>query len=291
MKHEVTGVACIQDADALAGLDEFETRSVLAVAAITGACAKANDINGCQGVVDALLRYPDGRCAALEVTSVGSTQGREVLGLLNKCHGRWPIPGKYSWLVLIGGKTRLGDLKKRYKDIILGLEDDGFDSTILLDPSRLPAIQNSLEWAATARVTFIKIGSRPVWNTGVFLEVRESGGVVDSQLSGLAGAIEDLLADDIVHKHIEKLRRSVYQETHLFVGVFAGGLPFAQEFSIAAWDMEHTVADLPACEPPELPSGLTRLWILIGMSSFLLEISNGKWRWHPYDSVLGRAIL
>jgi len=278
----------------LDGLDDFERKSALMVATLIGACVEAHDIGGRQGAVDVLLRYSK-RCAPLEIMSVGSREGREFDGLLSKCDWKWPLPGKHSWLVRLNKEVSLAELKKRYGAIICGLEEAGVDNTILLDPSLVPSIQDDLKWAAAHQVVFLGIESRPGWASDVFIERRETGGPVDHRLSGLAKAVEALLAEDNVRKHIEKLSRSMrrekcMEEAHLFVGVFDGGLPFAQEFAIAAWGMDHGMNDLPDCKPPRLPDGLARLWILVHGSSLLLEVSSEEWRWHPCDSVLGRVI-
>src|SRR4051812_36901253 len=81
------------------------------------------DTDGRQGVVDALLHYPDGRVAALEVTTLAADGRQQLDALLGAEDFAWPNPGVWWWSINIGDVADLPRLRECYKFIILMCEE------------------------------------------------------------------------------------------------------------------------------------------------------------------------
>jgi len=264
----------------VADLKAEERRPAIAVARRVGAIARANDIKGAQGVFDAALIYPDGRVAALEITGHAGDDIRERDGLLDRDGHEWDAPGAWSWEIALESSApvpSLDDLRRRYANIIMTLEQMGVKSTMTLCPTPWddPPLPDDVWWALRHKIMFARLARLPAGQNRVYLGSQD-GGTIDKSLDGLGKAIGHLFDDQVVQRHIAKLQRSGCPERHLFIGIFEGGLPFAQRYGLVDWE-----GGPPACQPPTLPPGLTHLWIQ--SSHWLIEITDGKWTFHALD--------
>ena len=100
--------------------------------------------------------------------------------------------------------------------------------------------------------------------------------VVDFQtLSGLPEAIAKILTVPNQLRHVEKLRASGLRETHLFIALDEGSLPFAQA-GCARWQADRITSD-----GLDLPDGLTYLWFVSDFSHTLYGYGHGDWTIQP----------
>lgn len=136
-----------------------QEEAVLAVgvAEAVGATAVENDVAGRQGVVDALLRYPDGRCAALEVTSHAGDGIRQRNGELAKRGSKLISPGQWTWTAQFISVRHLPEFEERVSRLVLHCESAG-----ITDPNRLQSWEvedgSDLAWLLT---TDIKLWGHP----------------------------------------------------------------------------------------------------------------------------------
>jgi hypothetical protein len=84
------------DPGRLRGLRPDERFVALALEQATGATASAEDVGGRQGAVDLRLSFPDGRTAAVEVTSHAGAGARRRDPRAGG-RGDWPDPGRPWW--------------------------------------------------------------------------------------------------------------------------------------------------------------------------------------------------
>jgi hypothetical protein len=96
------------DPGRLRGLRPDERLVALALERATGASARALDVGGAQGAVDLLLTYPDGRTAAVEVTSHARDGVRRRDAGRRGGRGAWPDPSRPWWTAT--GPSPPGDL-------------------------------------------------------------------------------------------------------------------------------------------------------------------------------------
>ncbi len=112
-------------------------------------------------------------------------------------------------------------------------------------------------------------GQRDVW-----VLPAGGGGVVDESPADLPAAVEDLLAVDVVARHLPKLLSHPADEHHLFVIIGHGGLPEPQYMA-----MMTAVASIPPTIP-NVPDGLTHLWLTTGYGPSLLCCTPSGWTEH-----------
>lgn len=262
--------------DPLRGLSSQEKFAALVVADAVGARAEAHDVEGRQGAVDVVLSYPDGREAALEVTSQAGAgvQQRNAL-----TRNEVPNPGKWTWHVTIGSVRDLPELLERYARIIAVSEAHQIPNPSRLYTRDLPS--TDFEWLMDSSVTMsglpdVAAGKRPNRQWIRILPEAQGGGV-DEKLAFLPEALAEILSLPNQRRHVEKLRASGLNETHLFVALDEGSLPFAQRAALVG-----NPTTLPN-RGLELPSGLTFLWFVSDFSHTLYRYGHGVWRIHPID--------
>lgn len=116
---------------------------LIAVRVLEAVEAEAWDIDGRQGVVDAILTLQDGRKAAFEVTNLGTESALQLAELLAKDNHKWPVPGDWFWHIEVGSPEDLRQLKRCYENIILICERAGepYPERIASEPSAHPDLQ------------------------------------------------------------------------------------------------------------------------------------------------------
>lgn len=261
--------------DSLHKLADGERAAAIAIASRVGATARAHDIDGRQGAVDVELVYPDGSVAALEVSSCAGQGVRQRDSLLAADGNEWPAPGAATWDIRVGSPETIPELRVRYGRIIRALEQHGMTSVDLPHRSASPSELADLEWLESTDVTFSRMSTRSGREPVVYVLPHGASGMVDDQLVGLGDAVVMLLQQPNQLRHIEKLRRSGCRETHLFLVLHEGALPFAQMSALMG-----RVKNLPECSAPPLPGGLTHLWFVSVYSHVLVETSGRTWRFH-----------
>jgi hypothetical protein len=111
--------------DRLDRLSPQEKAACLIAETVLGAVATAWDVDGRQGVVDAMLRLPDGRTAAFEVTALAEVGALQTEALLGNDDFGWPSPGRWWWTVQVGSARDLPRLRTAYRHIALLCEAAG----------------------------------------------------------------------------------------------------------------------------------------------------------------------
>lgn len=91
------------------------------------------DHGGRQGIHDLDLRLPDGRLAAVEVTSYTRPGHAETAGILSKQEWQWPAVGDRTWSIRVDPAVNLGAFKARYAAIIAAM-----DQANVAHPEHLP---------------------------------------------------------------------------------------------------------------------------------------------------------
>lgn len=259
-------------------LSSQEKFAALVVADAVGARAEAHDVQGRQGAVDVLLTYPDGRQAALEVTSQAGAgvQQRNAL-----TRDEVPNPGNWTWHIAIGNVRDLPELLERYARIIATSEALEISHPSRLYTRDLPS--PDFEWLMESSVTMSGLPDVPArgrpnrqW---IRILPQADGGGVDETLSGLPETVAGILTLPNQLRHVEKLRASGLGETHLFVALDEGSLPFAQRAALVG-----KPTGLPT-DGLVLPDGLTFLWFISDFSHTLYGYGHGEWRIHPIDEM------
>ncbi len=87
------------DPGRLRGLRADERLVALALERATGGRARGHDVDGRQGAVDLLLTHPDGRVAAVEVTTLAGDGVRRRDAVRADGRGTWPDPRRPWWTV------------------------------------------------------------------------------------------------------------------------------------------------------------------------------------------------
>jgi hypothetical protein len=121
----MTQVSSTDDLSRLDGLNPQEMQACLLAERVLHAVARAHDIGGIHGAVDAMLTLQDGRTAAFEVTNVAAEGALQTANLLARDNHRWPLPGQWFWSIEVGSPADLKRLRRCYEKIILICERRG----------------------------------------------------------------------------------------------------------------------------------------------------------------------
>jgi hypothetical protein len=193
-----------------------------------------------------------------------------------------PNPGNWTWHIAIGNVSdlpELRELRERYARIIATSESLGIAHPSRLYTRTLPS--PDFEWLMESSVTMsglpdVAASGRPdrQW---IRILPQSDGGGVDESLSGLPQAVADVLTLPNQVRHVEKLRASGLDETHLFVALDEGSLPFAQRAALLGKPTASPSSQLV------LPDGLTFLWFVSDFSHTLYGYGHGAWRVCPLE--------
>lgn len=244
----------------LDGLLPDEAVAALLVERATGARARAHDVDGRQGAYDVSLTYPDGRRAALEVTTNARPGIRHRGVLLGRSRSAWPNPGRRGWGIVLGTPADIPRLRAVYARAITTCEALGAP-----DPASLPEDvldgDPELRWLAgestSSLVAVLPVGSGTARPRHVTVTTRSAGTEVDSRLAALPGAVSRLLVVPHVARRAAKVAAAEeVDERHLLVGVGEGGMPDAVYRALGG-----PVAALPLEDPVIDEPRLTHLWL------------------------------
>jgi hypothetical protein len=140
---DMTQASPIEDLRRLDGLNPQEQRACLIAERVVNAVARAHDVGGAQGAVDAMLTLQDGRTAAFEVTNVAAEGALQTASLLARDNHRWPLPGQWFWSIEVGSPADLKRLRRCCEKIILICEGrgGGLSHQIGWEPAAHPDLQ------------------------------------------------------------------------------------------------------------------------------------------------------
>jgi hypothetical protein len=242
----------------LEGLDPDEQIASLIAERALGAIATAYDVPPRQGVVDALLDYPDGRSGAFEVTQLATDGGASLQldSLLKQDGFGLPLPGKWWWTIKIGHPRDRPRLRSIFAKTALLCE-----SVRVTDPRYLPLAEVDADVRWLVEESSVQMEGYPDVSATDGARVRRAmitqpfvWGGEDETFTLLDEALSTAFDIPHIQDHVAKLRRTQADERHLFLVVDMYDLPFSLFGALGFADA------LPA-GVPALPQGLTHLWL------------------------------
>jgi len=264
-----------------------EERFAFAVAGqVLGATVEPYDIRGRQRAVDAIVHYPDGRAAALEVSSVGPEDESPILQYLAARGHCKTIAGlKRRWLVEVPRNFHPADIRKieaalRWcEDNDLGHLHELYGTVREADADALLAQGVRADAVAGPGGGTDRVESR------VYFVLPAFGGFPGRGMVSLADELAEVLRTPKMQLKLDKLAATGLPERHLVLVV----RPSA--FSFPVYDGLAFGGPLPG-EAPSLPDGLSQVWLITGIQAggVVRGISGERWgRDHPYENANGEA--
>ncbi|GAA4179377.1 hypothetical protein GCM10022252_00780 [Streptosporangium oxazolinicum] len=235
------------------------------------------DTGGRQRVVDAMVHYPDGRTAALEVSSIGS-RDEAITGYLNSRGSRRAISGLTRvWYVQVPLQFHPSDLRLIDKILprceALGVTE--LDHAAAQDADAAALFHKGVR----AFVIPPLAGATQMSEARAYVCVRGVGGFLKEGIEPLVEELSAVLNTPTMQSKIDKLAATGLEERHLLLHV----RPSA--FSFPVYDGLSFGRPLPS-RSPRLPDGLSQVWLLSGWKAggVVRAIANDRWhRDHPFD--------
>jgi hypothetical protein len=257
-------------------LAEFDNRRDEAYAAavveyVLRARVERRDVPGAdRGTVDAEVIYPDGRTAALEITSVEASSTWHLRARLNRMKPT-DAPGQLMWVIRPKSIAELDRLVTIHERVIAICEQYGAPNPEFL-PFDVIAADPDLTWLAWEDARGGMSGHPVPKNPRIFWEQPIEVAVFSSEAEAIAsGVAAELLVEPSVG-HIAKLLRDSHHERHLFLIIGATGLGTAAAFSLVGAE------EVPNAHP-ELPEGVDHLWLGPGWGETVTVWTRGQgWR-------------
>jgi hypothetical protein len=245
---------------------------------VLGVPVERHDRDGRQGAVDALVRYPEGRPAALEVSSIGPQGEARIWNFLGRQGYTRAVPGlTRTWALHLPRDFHPADMRIADEALpwcdrraIIRMrdaagQDDGVDRLLTLGV-RAHVLENA---ASDTR------GTRP----RVYVSLPPIGGFPGRGTETLAGELAEMLRAPKIQSKISKLAATGLAERHLVLIV----RPSA--FSYPVYDALAFGGTLPG-HAPSLPAGLSQLWLLTGIreGGVVRAVAGDRWsRSDPFD--------
>lgn len=256
----------------------YQERLAFAVTAtVLDVTVEPYDRDGRQRAVDAILHYPDGRTAALEVSSTGPDDEAPIQHFLGDRGRSKAIPGvNGTWIVELPRRFHPASMRTIEK-AVRQCEERGF--TLLAELAASDADTSQLYGQGVRAFLTAATGSKAYFVLRP--TTRPPGGA-----TGLPGEVDALLGTDRMRSKLAKLADSGHAERHLFLVVLQAA------FSLPVHDSLAWGGPLPA-GVPQLPGGLSQLWLLTGIvaGGVVRAVSGQGWlRDDPYDTIDIKAL-
>ena len=236
------------------------------------------DVCGRQGAVDAILHYPDGRTAALEISSIGPDDEAGIINYLGSRGHCKSIAGlAHKWLVQLPRNFHPADMRKIDK-VLRRCEASGADHLIEL-AGEDQDVDDLLGVGVRANILGSAAGETSAASSRVYFVLPAMGGLSDPGLAALPGELAVLLRTPKMQSRIRKLAAAGLEERHLLL------LVRPSAFSWPVYEGLALGGPLPT-EAPLLPDGVSQLWLLSGLQAggVVRGISARGWyRDHPVD--------
>jgi hypothetical protein len=268
--------------DALDGLDGAERLACRVAERVTGATARAWDVGGRDGVVDAFLDYPDGRTGAFEVTRAATDQeALQLDNLLGRDGFSWRLPGRWWWILAVSDVRELPRLRQCFKKVVLQCEAQGVDTPASLCRRHVQGLNEDVLWLGREATADLQgypdvpavDGARV---RTAFVSPAPVGGMVDESLSGLNGALETAFGAEHLQRRVRKLRRTPADEHHLFLIIHETDLRFDVTSGLMGTQVPQGVA--------WRPQGISHLWLAPAFCERVLLGTDTGWsEAYPYD--------
>jgi hypothetical protein len=250
---------------------------------VTGHEVTPYDVDGRQNAVDGVLTYPDGRTAAIEVTSDASQGRRQLDSVLAKDGFKWQCQSASRWIVSIDDPRDIPRARDVLQRVIDACEAAGVSRPSQLGWAVL-AEDDDLQWAAESSVIFHGSGMLPpnvdaAGNTFAWIHPGSIGGwVADEPFVTFDNELSDLLAKAEVSRRVVKLARAQADECHLMI------VAHMTAFSFSVIDSVMNGDALPPQQPSGLDARITHLWLVPEFGKRLLLWSPSGWQSHNVGS-------
>ncbi|WP_156761956.1 hypothetical protein [Microbacterium karelineae] len=245
--------------------DRAERIAAYLVGHATAASVVAHDIDGRQGVVDFLIRWPDGVAGALEVTLVVEHASIEWQALAAAEGWRWPATSSWDF--------RASEVSFRYKStrrlVLRAVEL--CDRWSVDDPRDLPQDALIAE-PGLRRFSRWDLGSltRSPFSPGVTVYARTTAEFIEAAPSSFSRVVETWHDQPHMASHIAKLVETPdVAERHLFLVAMDDVLPvrfFTDDF------------DPPATRPLGFDA-VDVLWVWSNYWHRFLRYRHQEWKW------------
>lgn len=236
-----------------------------------GALVERRDLPGApRGTVDAEVIYPDGRTAALEVTSAEASETWHLRKLIDAMPPT-PAPGAWSWFIRPQTVAELRRLQAIHERVIEVCEANGVELPLNL-PGHLVIGDADLQWIAWEAQ--LRMSAHPPGSKGprIYWEQRADWAVFSSEADSIMDGVAAALKVEPSVGHLEKLLRDPHSERHLFLVIGSTGLSSAAAFSLIEPE------ELPTVDP-DMPPGVDHLWLGPGRGNTVTVWSRGRgWR-------------
>lgn len=261
------------DAERLAGLENSELGPCLIAERVLGCRARAWDVAGRQGAVDAMLDLVGGRTAAFEVIRLADQKDLQAEAIMRRDGYRWRLPGcRWGWSIRIDHPRHIPRLRGSAARIAQLCE------AAEMQPEQLwqaETVDPDIAWLIEETASTMHGTPTPRRGDDGWASVlpAATGGAVDETLSGLAAALAEAFTRTPFPAHFAKLARTAAHERHLYVPVHWSALPFPVSCGL-----------MFGTQPPPLPQPVSHLWLDPQYSRRLLLWSPAGWSEHdPYN--------
>jgi hypothetical protein len=247
---------------------------------VLGVRVELYDADGRQNAVDGLLHFPDGRTGVLEISSLGPQAEAAITGVLaNRAKRRYAVDGlRSTWIVRVPRNFPPKKLKG-IDSLLLECEEHDVTSLEQLYGAAVPgqlsaAVANAVDAGVAADVAKGRTGLPPE----VRVMVDGVGGAADGGERLLPSELATHLQSPTMQSKLAKLGKHGHQDRHLFLWVRMSACTYA------VIDNLYCGGPLPST-PPNLPNGLTQLWLASRFSAggIVRAIHDDRWvRDHPF---------
>ncbi|MEV6243062.1 hypothetical protein [Lentzea sp. NPDC051838] len=244
------------------------------VSRVLGVLVEEHDTGKLQAAVDGLLHYADGHIAALEISSLGPPEEARTMNLLNKSRHKRYVEGITSdWIISLPWNFHPAKFPQ-IDNALRHCEKIGARRLSRADGTNY-AVDELLDLGVSGTATAESAtGAAVVW-----LVTASIGGFTGTGSQELPRQVNDALLESKMQTKLKKLGASGYKEQHLFLNIRS------QAFSFPVYENLCFGGPLPS-EPPQLPDGLTELWLASGIKDggVVRAIAGQEWRReHPFD--------
>ncbi len=253
---------------------------------VLGVRVEPYDLGGRQNAVDGLLHFPDGRIGVLEISSLGPEAEAAITGVLaNRAKRRYTIDGlRSTWLVTVPRDFPPKNLKGIDALLLECERNDATSLEHLYEAAVLgqvsAAVGDAVDAGVSADVARSSTGPPEVW-----VMVDGVGGATDGGEHLLPSELATHLLSPTMQSKLAKLGKDGYEDRHLFLSVRMSA------FTFAVTDNLYFGGPLPN-ETPQLPGGLSQLWLAGGYSAggIVRAIHGDRWvRDHPFSNSPAKA--
>lgn len=246
---------------------------------VTGFAVTPHDHSGRQAAVDGMVEYPDGRTAAVEVTSLAADGRQQLESLLAADSFKWTCQASWRWLVSIGDPADVPRAKRILHKVVTSCEAQGASRPEQLD-WRTRDADEDLTWAADGSVIFHGIPTQapPRDDAGqavVYVHPSPIGGFIDETLETFDRDLCAILNRETVVRRAHKVGGAEADERHLMIVLHATAS------SMSLFDAFINGADaLPPSPPSCLSERVTHLWLVPTYGRRVLVWTGMQWQAH-----------